>query len=84
MTPPSMHDVIRQHVLDHYLRGQRPEGLTDSTPLVTSGMLDSLAVVELVLFLEKHFNVQFEAHEVDLNQLDTINDIVRTLSEKLR
>ena len=56
--------------------------MTDSTPLITGGILDSLATIKLVVFLEERFKVQIEAHETMADYLDTIADIAQLVSSK--
>src|SRR5262245_57950684 len=59
-------DTLRSFILKEFLPGEKPEELTDSTPLITGGVLDSLATLKLVSFLEERYNIQLEAHEVDV------------------
>ena len=73
---------VRRFILDHYLAGERPENLTDRTPLQTSGILDSLAVLGVVTFLEKETGVQFTAHDTTPDQFDSIDDIARLVASK--
>lgn len=51
--------------------------LTDDTKLFSSGLLDSLAFVELVLFVEKEFHLKLAAvTDVNMDSLDSIEDII--------
>ena len=80
-----MEEIIRevkQHILDTYLPGENPSALLPTTPLITSGILDSLATLELVAFLEKQFGVELEAHDVDHSKLGTLEDIARMIQSK--
>ena len=77
-------DAIRHFILERYLAGERPENLTDRTPLQTSGILDSLAVLAVVTFVEKDTGVQFTAHDTTPDQLDSIDDIARLVASKGR
>ena len=65
-------DAIKQFILKEFLPGEDPNELTDSTPLITGGVLDSIATLKLVLFLEERFGVSLQAHETDPDHLDTI------------
>ena len=47
-------------------------------------MLDSIATLKLVLFLEERYGVGFEAHEVDQEHMDTIADITTLVLSKKR
>jgi acyl carrier protein len=66
---------VRQQILDTFLKGEDPSALRNDTPLITGGILDSLATLELVTFLEQRFGIQLEAHEVDADRLDTLTAI---------
>lgn len=73
---------VRQYVLDTFLQGENPSALRDDTPLITGGVLDSLATLELVSFLEQRFGIQLEAHEVDAERLDTLTAIAALVQGK--
>jgi acyl carrier protein len=75
--------TVKEYVLNTYLPGENPSALTPSTPLITSGILDSLATVELVSFLERRYNIELEAHDVDPSRLGTLSDIARLVQSKL-
>jgi acyl carrier protein len=82
----SMEEVkqaIREYILEEFLPGENPEALTDSTPLITGGILDSLATIKLVAFLEERFHIQIQAHETMVDYLDTISDTAQLVSSKL-
>lgn len=79
--PEIKHDV-RQYILEEFLVGADPSELEDDTPLITGGILDSISTVRLVTFLEDTFHVQFQAHEMDADHLDTIEMIARTVESK--
>jgi len=73
---------VKQFILKEFLPGEDPSELTSSTPLITGGILDSLATMKLVMFLEDSYGVKFEAHEVDPDHLDTVADIARLVAAK--
>jgi acyl carrier protein len=76
-------DAIRGYILGEFLPGENPAELTDSTPLITGGILDSLATIKLVAFLEERFKVQIQAHETMVDYLDTVADIAQLVSSKI-
>lgn len=79
----AIRSAVRDYILTEFLPGEDPAALTESTPLITGGILDSIASVRLVSFLEERFGVRFEAHEVSVDYLDTIDDIIATVEAKL-
>jgi acyl carrier protein len=79
MDRQGIHDTVKTFILEQFLPGEDPNELTDDTPLMTTGILDSLATLKLVTFLEEKFNIAVEAHEADsenLNTLELITDLV--------
>jgi len=74
--------TIKGFILNEFLPGEDPEELTDTTPLITGGVLDSIATLKLVLFVEEKYAITLEAHEVDPEHLDTIELIARLILAK--
>ena len=74
--------TVKQFILDEFLPGEDPNELTLTTPLITGGILDSIATMKLVLFLEERYGVTLEAHETDPEHLDTIADVARLVAAK--
>lgn len=75
-------DTIRQFILTKYLPGESADNLRDDTPLRASGILDSLATLGLVSFVEKEFGIEVEAHETDIDTFDNIADIAALVARK--
>lgn len=74
--------AVKGFILKEFLPGEDPEELTDTTPLISGGILDSIATVKLVLFLEEKFGIVVEAHETDPEYIDTIESIAQLISAK--
>lgn len=74
--------IIRDYILQEFLPGEDPAALNDSTPLITGGILDSIATLKLVRFLEEKFGIQVEAHEADVDNLNMINAIAAYVQSK--
>jgi acyl carrier protein len=75
--------AIKGFILEEFLPGENPAELTDSTPLITGGILDSLSTLKLVAFLEQRFKIQIQAHETMVDYLDTLADIAKLVQSKL-
>ncbi len=75
-------ETIKDFVLSEFLPDEDPSALTYTIPLITTGVLDSIATLKLVGFLEQEFAIAFEAHEVDAEHLDTINRIANLVRSK--
>ena len=75
-------ETIRDFVLTRYLPGESPDNLQNDMPLRTSGILDSLATLALIQFIEQEFNIEVEAHETDVDNFDRIDDMVSFIERK--
>lgn len=64
--------TVKQYLLDEFLPGANPGELTEATPLISGGILDSLATLKLVAFLEEQFGIEVQAHEASIDHLNTI------------
>lgn len=74
---------VKEHILEKLLPGEDPSSLTEDTPLITGGILDSISTVTLVAFLEEKFGVEFAAHEMSADYFDSLSDIADTVQEKM-
>jgi acyl carrier protein len=82
MTVEQAKGTVKDFILKEFLPGENPDNLTDSTPLISAGVLDSLAVLRLVAHLEETFAIQLAAHEVNVDNLNTVADIANFVLSK--
>jgi acyl carrier protein len=64
--------AVKSFILEAFLPGENPDELTADTELMSTGILDSVATLRLVTFLEERFGIQVEAHEADEEHLNTL------------
>jgi acyl carrier protein len=74
--------TLKEYILKEFLVGEDSEELTDTTPLITGGILDSIATLKLVAFIEESYAFSFQAHEVDVKNLNTVADITNLILSK--
>jgi len=74
---------VRDFVVDNFLFGD-DKTLTNAESFLESGIIDSTGVLELVGFLESRYNVTVEDHELVPANLDSVNQVVRFVTEKLQ
>jgi acyl carrier protein len=79
-------DEIKKTVRDYIVRevfgGDDPGDLTETTPLITGGILDSISTLKLVSFLEEQYKIEVQAHETDTENMNTIADIAKMVQSK--
>jgi acyl carrier protein len=82
MSPQDIKATVKSFILNEFLPGEDPAALTDTTPLMTTGILDSIAVLKVVTFLENQFHITIEPHEAVVENLNTLSDIGRLVTSK--
>jgi len=76
-----LRQAIREHVLAEFVvDGQEPPA--DDEDLLASGLIDSLAVMELVSFVEEHCGVTVEDEEIVADNFRSINALTRYVAGK--
>jgi acyl carrier protein len=79
----SVHDEIRQFIIDNFLMGQDSDSLKDDSSFLEEGVIDSTGVLELVGFLEENYGIKVEDEELIPENLDSIKNICAYLELKL-
>ncbi len=73
---------VRGYLLANVLSEQDAGELAASTPLISTGILDSVDTLGLTAFLEEEFGVSLAAHEINVDNLDTVERIAALVLEK--
>lgn len=71
----SRKDKIREFVQKLLAQNSDNQPITDSESLILSGRLQSIDAIEIVVFLEENFGINFEQVGFDRDQLDTVDAI---------
>lgn len=56
--------------------------LDEDTRLFSSGVIDSVGMVQLIVFVESEGNVKFSPDDITLDHLDSIGCILRFVAER--
>jgi acyl carrier protein len=75
-------EVIRQFILTTYLPGESRDNLRDDTPLLTSGILDSLAALALAAFVQERFGVELDVYDTSVERFNRILDIAASVERR--
>ena len=73
--------------LINFLRGIQKAGLpieslSDSDRLVASGLIDSLAILQIVMYLEQTYDINFSSNGFDPEQLGSIGSILDLIEQE--
>lgn len=74
-------DQLRQF-LHELLPNGEPVNLLDSTSLLTSGILDSMAMLRVVEFVEQKFGIQVDEYDTGIENFDRIEDMAAFVQRK--
>ncbi len=75
---------VKDFILREFLPGENPDDLTDDLPLISAGILDSIATLKLVMHLEERYGIALAAHEASKEHLDSIDRIVSLVRGKMK
>jgi acyl carrier protein len=74
-------NLIRQFILSNFYVAD-PTALQDRSSLLDNGVVDSTGVLEIITFLEANFGITVEDDEMLPENLDSVDNLVRFLSNK--
>jgi len=73
---------IRQFVLDDLLMGDTASMLDDGESFLETGTIDSIGVLDIVMFLEHNFQLKVQDRELVPENLDSVNRLVQFVMRK--
>lgn len=72
---------IKNYILD-VLTTYNIHDVAEDQPLFSSGMLDSLAAVQILTQLETDFNIDLADEDFDINHIDSLSALEKFLSQR--
>lgn len=83
INPPDV-ERLRSFIAERFLPGTALSDVSTDTPLISSGVLDSLALLELIGFVEEQFGIGLAAHNVNADNFETIAAMCDLIAELRR
>ncbi len=74
---------IRDFIVDNFLYGQDDNKMGDDVSFLSSGIIDSTGVLELVSFVEEEYGISVEDEELIPDNLDSIQKLSEFVSRKM-
>jgi acyl carrier protein len=68
--------VVRDYVIREYLEEGDDREITETTPLISGGIVDSFSMVSLRRFLEKKYSIHIPDDAATPQAFDTVKSIV--------
>ena len=74
---------VRQFITENFIMEGDREHLPGGVSLTQTGVLDSMGVLELVMFIEERFGVTVPEEDTVPENLDTVDRVVRYVDARL-
>ena len=68
-------NTLREYIITEGLDEQVPEGFDDNYDLIDSGTIDSLFIMNLVIYLEQEHNVIFGMNDIVPENFKSVNTL---------
>jgi acyl carrier protein len=67
--------VVRDYIIREYVQEGDDQEITETTPLISSGLVDSFSMVSLLRFLEKKYGIHIPDAAATPEAFDTVERI---------
>jgi acyl carrier protein len=74
--PEELATMIIGYIRKEYLDEDSDLEITETTPLISGGIVDSFSMVSLKLYLEKKFHIQIPDQKATPEAFDSVNSII--------
>jgi len=79
-----MSKAVLDYVKREYLEDDDERELTDTTPLISGGIVDSFSMVSLKRFIEKKYSIRIPDADASPEAFDTVKSIVVLVNRYLK
>ena len=73
--------AITEYITREYADALQGTAVGENTPLISSGLIDSLSMVSLKVFLEQTYRLRIPDHEASAEAFDSVSSLVRLLRQ---
>lgn len=74
-----MYEVVRKYIIDEYVEDDTE--VTNDTPLISGGIVDSFSMVSLKRFLENKYGISIPDDKATPEAFDSVNRICALVKE---
>jgi len=75
-----MKEELIAYIMKEFVEDPDQE-INETTPLISSGLIDSLSIISLVAFIDKKFGVKIPDEKGTVENFETITKIIGTINE---
>lgn len=75
---------VRQFLAENFILESGADGLDAEQSLTEAGVLDSMGVLELIMFIEERFGITVPDEDTLPENLDSVSRIVRYVGDRVK
>jgi acyl carrier protein len=75
-------DAIKRYIAEQFLYDRPELTLTADFPLIQQQVIDSLQIIQLITFLQEHFDILFEIEDLVLENFSSIQAIAALVQKQ--
>lgn len=76
-------DIIRKYIAEELMFSGNGYAYSDDASFLNEGIIDSMNVLQLVLFVEKRFGVKVDDSEIVPENFDSVSQLARFVRSKI-
>jgi acyl carrier protein len=80
---PEIKEKIRRYMISNFLFGDEAKMIANNISFLESGIIDSTGILEVIQFIEEHYNIEIGQDDLVPENLDSIDNIVVFIQRKL-
>ena len=74
--------TLRKFIMENYMFTEDESALKNSDSFLEMGIIDSTAIMEVILFIEEEFGFEISDEEMVPKNLDSVDNIVTFVASK--
>lgn len=83
LTPEQISESIRNFLFENYLFGYDQNEFTNDSSFLEFGALDSMGILELIIFIENEFSIEVSDMEILPENMDSVDCVSRFVYKKI-
>ena len=80
----NIEEELKNFILENFIVDENPSQLDKNQSFLESGIIDSTGILELVSFIEEHYNITVEDEDLIPDNLDSLQNVVNFINKKLQ
>lgn len=82
MKKQELRDVVRNFIVGEVFNGTAPAEFSNDQKLISTRLMNSIITLNMVDHFEEMLKIELQAHEINVDNLDSVNAITDFLASK--